>query len=178
MPVTAEQIQRATAKDALLSRVLQFTKKGWPTAVDESLLVYFNRRHDISVEGGCLLWGIRVIVPEKLQKRVLDELHKDHLRIVKIKGKAHSYVWWPGVDQNIEELVCSCLSCQKVRNILSTAPLHPWLWSTKPWRKIHSDFARPFLKRMFLLVTDTHSKWPEIMKMAITTSTRTIEELR
>ena len=51
LPVTAEQVQRATAKDALLSRVLQFTKKGWPTAVDESLLGYFNRRHEISVEG-------------------------------------------------------------------------------------------------------------------------------
>ena len=149
MPVTAEQIQRATAKDALLSRVLQFTKKGWVTAVDESLLVYFNRQHDISVEGGCLLWGICVTVPEKMQKRVLDELHKDHLGIVKIKSKACSYVWWSGVDQNIEELVCSCLACQKVRNTLPTAPLCPWLWSTKPWRKIHSDFAGPFLKRMF-----------------------------
>ena len=178
LPVTAEQVQRATAKDALLSRVLQFTKLGWPTAVDESLLGYFNRRHEISVEGGCLLWGIRVIVPEKLQKRVLDELHKDHLGIVRMKSKARSYVWWPGVDQNIEDLVRSCLACQEVRNTPPTAPLHPWLWPTKPWRRIHIDFAGPFLKRMFLLVTDAHSKWPEIIEMASTTSTRTIEELR
>ena len=55
---------------------------------------------------------------------------------------------------------------------------HPWLWPTKPWRRIHIDFAGPFLKRMFLLVTDAHSKWPEIIEMASTTSTRTIEELR
>ena len=40
LPVRAEQVQRATARDAILSRVLQFTKNGWPTAVDES---YFNK---------------------------------------------------------------------------------------------------------------------------------------
>ena len=72
----------------MLSRVLQFTKRGWPTAVDESLLVYINRRNKILVEGGCLLWEIRVIVSEKLQKRVLDELHKNHLGIVRMKHKA------------------------------------------------------------------------------------------
>ena len=130
------------------------------------------------MEGGCLLWGIRVIVPEKLKQRVLDELHMDHLDIVRMKSKARSYIWWPGVDQNIKEVVRSCLACQKVRNTPPAAPLHPWLWPTKPWRRIHVDFAGPFLKRMFLLVTDAHSKWPEILEMPSTTSTRTIYELR
>ena len=31
---------------------------------------------------------------------------------------------------------------------------------------------------MFLLVTDAHSKWPEILEMPSTTSTRTIDKLR
>ena len=177
LPVTAEQVQRATAKDVILSHVLQFTKYGWPTAVNESLLPYFNKRQEITVEGGCLLWGIRVVVPETLQKRVLDELHKDHQGIVRMKSKARSYVWWRGVDQNIEKVVRSCLACQKVKNTLPVAPLHPWLWPTKPWRRIHVDFAGPFLKRMFLLVTDAHSKWPKIIEMASMTSTKTIDEL-
>ena len=34
----------------------------------------------------------------------------------------------------------SC-SQQEVRNTLPAAPLHPWLWPTKPWRRIHVDFA-------------------------------------
>jgi len=178
LPVTAEQVKRATANDTILSRVLQFTKNGWPAAVDKSLQAYFNKRQEITVEGGCLLWGIRVIVPEKLQKRILDELHMDHLGIVRMKNKARSYVWWPGVDQDIEKVVRSCLSCQKVRNTPPTTPLHPWLWPTKPWRRVHVDFAGPFLNKMFLLVTDAHSKWPEIIEMSSTTSTKTIDELR
>ena len=176
--MTADQVRRFTAKDPRLSRVLHFTKSGWPTTVEKSLQAYFNKRQEITLEGGCLLWGIRVIVPEKLQKRVLDELHVDHLGIVRMKSKARSYVWWPGVDQDIERVVRSCLPCQTVRNTPLATPLHPWLWPSKPWRRVHVDFAGPFLKRMFLLVTDAHSKWPEIIEMLSTTSMKTIEELR
>ena len=178
LPVTVEQVStKSHSKGWLAKSSFTIHKKGWPTAVDGSLLVYFNRQYEISMEGGCLLWGICVIVSEKLQKRVLDELHKDHLGIVRVKSKARSYVLWPGVYQNIKELVRSCLACQEVRNTPLTAPLHPWLWPTKPWRRMHLNFSGPFLKRMFLLVTDAHSKWP-VIEMASTTSTRTIEKLR
>ena len=53
--VTAQQVRQATAKDAVLSRVLQYTKNGWPAAVDDTLKVYFNKQQEITVEGGCLL---------------------------------------------------------------------------------------------------------------------------
>ena len=99
LPVTAQQVQKATAKDAILSCVLQYTKTEWPATVDDSLQAYFNKQQEITLQGGCLLWGIRVIVPEKLQKKVLDELHMDHLGIMKMKNNACSYIWWPEVDR-------------------------------------------------------------------------------
>ena len=58
------------------------------------------------------------------------------------------------------------------------APLHPWLWPSKPWARIHLDFAGPFLGRMFLIVVDAHSKWPEVVEMSSTTTTNTIVVLR
>ena len=65
-----------------------------------------------------------------------------------------------------------------IRNAPSASPLHPWLWPSKPWIRIHVDFADPFQKKMFMLVVDSHSKWPEIIEMPSTTSSKTIEELR
>ena len=106
---------------------------------------------------------------------MLEELHTAHLGIVRMKSKARSHVWWPGLDADIESLIKSCLDCQSIRN---TAPLHLWLWPTKPWRRIHVGFAGPFLNHMYLLVVDAHSKWPEIIEMSSTTASRTIEELR
>ena len=59
----------------------------------------------------------------------------------------------------------------------STAPLHPWLWPTKPWERIHLDFASPFQGKMFLIIIDAHSKWPEVILIS-STAAQTIAELR
>ena len=105
----------------------------------------------------------------------MKELHKDHPGIVRMKSVARSYVWWKGVDKDIESLVKSCQSSQAVKNAPPMAPLHPWLWPSKPWQRLHLDFAGPFQGRTYLLVTDAHSKWPEIVEMKSTTAGRTVE---
>ena len=64
------------------------------------------------------------------------------------------------------------------QNMPAIAQLHPWEWPSSPWERIHIDFAGPFMDRMFLVVVDAHSKWPEIVEMKTTTSTKTIEVLR
>ena len=139
------------------------------------LLPYWNRRGEFTIEQDCLLWGIRVVIPQKWQKTVLGELHRDHPGIVRMKEVARSYSWWEGIDKDIETLVKSCKFYQTVRNSPPMSPLHPWLWPTKPWQRLLLDFAGPFQGRMFLLVCDAHSKWPEIITMK---ASKTIEELQ
>ena len=46
------------------------------------------------VESGCLLWGIRVIIP----RTRLQELDKEHLDIARMKSLALSHVWRPKMD--------------------------------------------------------------------------------
>ena len=58
------------------------------------------------------------------------------------------------------------------------APLQRWEWPSSPWERVHIDFAGPFLDRMLFVLVDAHSKWPEIVGMKTTTSTKTIEVLR
>ena len=48
----------------------------------------------------------------------------------------------------------------------------------KAWQHIHVDFASPFLGKMFLLIVDAHSKWPEVYEMPSTTSSATVRVLR
>ena len=178
LPVTAEEIQKASRNDLILSKVFRYTKSGWPKQVEDELKPYWNHHKELVIEGGCLMLGIRVVIPHKLQRRVLEELHRDHPGIVRMKSVARSYCWWSHMDQDIEALVQACQPCQLTRNTLSAAPLHPWLWPSKPWVRIHVDFAGPFQKKMFMLVVDAHSKWPEIVEMPSTTASKTIEELR
>ena len=58
------------------------------------------------------------------------------------------------------------------------APLHPWEWPSAPWERVHVDFAGPFMDSMLLVLVCAHAKWPEVVQMKTTTSTKTIEALR
>ena len=134
LPLTSHQVATATKKDPLLSQVFRYVQSSWPAEVAQDLLPHWNRRTEFTIEQGCLLWGIRVVIPLKWQKTVLDELHRDYPGIVRMKEVARSYAWWDGIDKDIEALVKSCKSCQAVKNTSPMAPLHPWLWPTKPWQ--------------------------------------------
>ena len=70
LPVTPSE------SDPVLSKVLNYSKKGWPTVVEEVLKPYKSRENEITVQRECLLCGTRVIVPLKLRKQVLEELHR------------------------------------------------------------------------------------------------------
>ena len=172
LPVTAQQIDRLTKSDPCLSKVLQYTRQGWPSTVPEELKPFKQRANEIITVGDCLLWGIRVIKLQGDNIKPILELP------VYIKAMARSYVWWPKLDTHLEDMVKSCTSCQSVKEAPPVAPLYPWIWSTKPWERIHVDFAGPFQNKMFLIVVDVHSKCPEVMQMTSTSAEQTIVVLR
>ena len=69
---------------------------------------FFNRRHELTVIDGCILWGGRIVVPHPGRPTVLKELHDTHVGISKMKSLAGSYVWWPSLDGDIERIVRLC----------------------------------------------------------------------
>jgi hypothetical protein len=58
------------------------------------------------------------------------------------------------------------------------APLHPWKWPTRPWARLHLDFAGPFEGKNILITIGAHSKWIEAVCTPSTSSSCVIEELR
>ncbi|XP_041962465.1 uncharacterized protein K02A2.6-like [Alosa sapidissima] len=181
LPVSSTEIRCDTLSDPTLSRVLEMVSTGrFPAAkgAGEEMSPYLLRRHDLTIQQGCLMWGVRVVVPPKLHPRVLEELHLAHPGVVRMKSLARSYVWWPGIDSQIELKAKSCHSCQSVQKEPGLAPLHPWMWPSSPWERIHVDFAGPFEGHMYLVAVDAHSKWPEVHIMDSTTASMTIQVLR
>ena len=57
-------------------------------------------------------------------------------------------------------------------------PIHPWEYPEGPWRRVHIDFVGPVEGKMFLVVVDAYSKWPEVMEMPNTTTQTTLDQLR
>ena len=139
---------------------------------------FWRRKDELTVEGECILWGMRVVIPSKWRDKVLDELHKGHPGVVRMKTLARSHIWWPNLDSAIERKAKACTACQSNKHLLPKAPLHYWPWPPAPWDRIHIDFAGPFMGKMLFIVVDVHSKWPEVCIMTSTTTARTISVLR
>ena len=95
-----------------------------------------------------------------------------------MKSCARAHFWWPRLDKEVENLVSSCQQCQANINMPAAAPLHPWIWPTTPWQRVHVDYAGPFQGKSFLIAVDTHSKWPEVFDISSTTTVKTIAVLR
>ena len=178
-PITADQVKDWTRRSPVLARILKFIKQGWPSKCSEAeLQPYFQRRDALSVQDDCILWGNRVVVPPQGRSQVIEGLHETHPGICKMKSLARSYVWWPNMDKDLESRVRTCENCQMNRKNPPEAPLHPWEWPSRPWERIHIDYAGPFLGKMFLIMIDAYSKWIEVHPVNTATSRVTIEKLR
>ena len=178
-PVTSSQICMWTEKDTVLVKVKQWTLSGWPKEApeDETLRPFFHRQRELSVENGCLLWGSRVIVPEKGRERVLSMLHQAHPGMSKMKCLVRCYVWWPKMDSEIEACVKACEMCQVNQKAPPAVPLHPWSYPSRPWSRVHIDHAGPFMGKTFLLIIDAYTKWLDVHITSSTSSSATIELL-
>ena len=119
-----------------------------------------------------------MVIPVPGGVPVLLELHDGHPGVSRMKRLARMFVWWPGLDQDIEEAVKSCASCQSQRPAPPLSPLLPWKWPTRPWSRVHLDLAGLFIGRNFLVMIDSHSKWMEVHPLPSTTSLAIIQCLR
>lgn len=70
--------------------VWQYKWKGLPEKVNKCLKPYWNRRNELSVEESYVMWGIGVIVHWRWQNQVLEDVHREHLGIVRMKSIAKS----------------------------------------------------------------------------------------
>ena len=131
-PVTAAHIKQWTMKDPILSK-------------EESIAPYQRFWSELSVQDRYLLGGNRIVVPPEGRDKVTELLHLGHPGNSRMKSLARSFVWWPGIDHDLEKKVKMCDACQRVRHNPAPAPLHPWEFPRNPWERLHADFAGPFL---------------------------------
>ena len=127
-------VRLETSQDELLKRVVKYTLDGWPSDknIDSNLQAFKSRQLDLSVEKGCLMWGYRLVIPAALRAKILEELHSAHQGIVKMKSLARSFIWWPKIDRDIENVVKSCKLCLDVSEYPPKAMLHMWQWPERP----------------------------------------------
>ncbi len=53
----------------------------------------------------------RVIILPQGRSQITEQLHEGHPGVSRMKNLARSFVWWPGIDNDLEERVKLCESC-------------------------------------------------------------------
>ncbi|KAF2879124.1 hypothetical protein ILUMI_27046 [Ignelater luminosus] len=155
--------------DSSLIQLLNGLKTGKAVANVERFGISQN---EFSLQNNIICRGHRVVIPTKLRKQILQELHASHFGIVRMKALARSYCWWPRIDLDIENFCRNCVHCNKLQNNPVKAPLHPWEPAQKPFDRVHVDFAGPFMGTYYFTLIDAFTRWPEIHSVKnITTST-------
>ena len=177
-PLQALQIKLWIDKNPLQSRVRENVRRGWYSTSDRMMQPYQSRAAELNVQDGCLLWGSRVIVPPQGRKSVIELIHDSHPGVTTMKRLARGYVWWPGMDTELEDAVRRCAKCQENQKLPARVPMHPWEWPNRPWARLHADYTGPIQGKMVLIIVDAHSKWMEALTVQSATSRSTIERLR
>ena len=137
-----------------MKRVLNYVLLGWPEKSSDDIKSYRQKQYELTVEDGCLMWGHRVVIPQVLREKLLQELHDAHMGVVRMKCLARSYIWWPGLDRDIESLAKKCETCLQNASNPPRANLHVWDWPDGPNERIHVDFLGPINNRMFMTIID------------------------
>lgn len=173
------QIKKQTERDPLLSRILNYLRDGWSDRCEiVNLQPYFNRKAELYEELGCVMWGHRVVIPERCRNKVLTIIHEPHMGIVKSKALARSYVWWPGIDEAVERECRACTVCAAYADDPPRASPRPWPWPAKPWSRLHLDFMGPIGGKTYLVIVDSTSKWLEVFQVPSTAASHTMMRLR
>lgn len=172
-------IKEYSKQDNVLQSIIKFVKTSWPkyTKNDFKFKAFYVIRNQLTIEHEVLLWNNRIVIPEKLHNRMLEQLHLSHLGVVKMKNIARSYFFWPGINKSIEDFALKCETCAVHKISAPKTTLNPWEWPTEVFSRIHIDYMGPFLKKYFLIILDAHSKWVEVFITNDITSRFTISAL-
>ena len=181
IPPTVKRLAEIRARqqeDEVCRRVMRYCSEGWPS--HPSLLTvlrpYWQCQHQLSIQNGILLKGIRLFIPVSMRLDMLDRLHEGHQGVVKCTARAQTSVWWPCPSRQMEELVKNCTTCAMVRQ----NPAEPMVAAEshlRPWQKVGTDLLY-FKKATYLLVVDYCSSYVDVAKFDEVGSSAVILHLR
>ncbi len=129
--------------------------------LDEELRPYWKVRDALSVVEGIVMYGNRYVVPKPLRKDVLKELHAAHLGRERALQRARQNVFWPGITNDVTNMVRNCQTCEDFKASNVKEPLMQDEVPKWPGEAIAADLFSHAGKE-FLVITDKFSGWPEV----------------
>ena len=135
--------------------------------VPSEIQAYWTFREELTVEDGLVLQGTRILIPKNKHKQILKMIHEGNLGLGNCKLWVKETVYWPGINEQLEELVLNCGLCLKYSKAKCNQPPNMSLGQNIPihsWTKIVADIFY-FDGASYLLIVDYTSRFPLVRKL-------------
>ena len=164
-----EEIRTATDEDDKLRSLKEVIYVCWPQSrsdVHRVLLPYWNFRDELTIDNGIVTKGTRIVIPRKIRSRILAQLHLAHQSVEKTRLHARTAVYWPGIYDDIEQMVKACSICQEAQPQQHKEPMIPSDVLPRAWHTVGADLFHS-KGTEYLLTSDYYSKFPFVRRLPV-----------
>ena len=119
---------------------------------------YWEVRDRLTHHNNIVYMDNRIVIPRKLRKQVLENLHSAHQGIQGMKLRANASIYWPGMSKAVANTRLGCRSCNEnapsqPKETLVISEFPEW-----PFQRIAADYF--FIDtHSYLVVADRYSGW-------------------
>lgn len=153
------EIKSASTSDEEITSVIKALQSNEWTP---KLLSYKLIKDELAVSDGILIRGTRIVIPFELRDRTLTLGHEGHPGMSVMKSRLRTKVWWPKIDEEVEQKVKKCKSCLQVSLPPHPEPMKRRPMPDRPWHDIAIDFLGPLPSGHYIfVVADYFSRYFE-----------------
>ncbi|UYV81408.1 K02A2.6-like [Cordylochernes scorpioides] len=174
------RLQEDTLNDKECCLLKQYILTGWPLHkknLPSNLKPYWEFKEELHEWQNLICRGNKLLIPKTQRSDILKILHASHQGINNTIALAKGFIYWPGMNKEIEELINNCSIRQQTSRANLKEPLLPHQAPEYPWQKVGIDIFQ-IESSKYLLIVDYFSKYPEIYQLQDMTTDIIIRRLK
>ena len=176
-----QDLRKHCQLDQEYQQLKTFITNGFPNhrnQLPEASKRYWNVREHLTLDDDLIVNGCRLLIPQDMRRQILSQLHESHQGSVRTKQRARLSVYWPGIDNDIDNTILSCQQCQDCLPSHAKEPLIHKPKPDRPFQETAVDLCT-HAGHHYLVIVDCHTDWPEILPMDHnTTASKLITSLK
>ena len=159
LPARLQELRDRAAQDAEYQELLSTILNGFPAhrhQLSETCKRYWTVKEHLSVDDGLIVYSCRLLIPRAMRPQILNDLHESHQGLVHTKQRARLTVYWPGLGNDIDNIITSCQICQ---DHLPSNHKEPAIFKprpVRPFQEVAADFCT-YGGKQFLITVDCHT---------------------
>ena len=176
------ELREHADKDDEYNHLKQVVMEGFPddrNKLPDDLKKYWRIKENLTVDDDLLLYGVRLYVPKSLRPALLVRMHEAHQGISRMQARARLALYWPGIDEDVENFVRACRHCIERQAKPPKEPLIQKPRPERPFQEVAVDYAEKNGHK-FIIIVDCKTDWPDIIrcKNGNTSAKALIKDLR